>query len=90
MVFAQLQSGRVDRSRLGDDFNAFLTDAKVQGASARLGPLGPPTSVLVDEVSERGGMEVVTVSFSFAAAKLQAAMFRSVDGKVQEFLIHKM
>ena len=90
MVFAQLQSGRVDRSRLGDDFNAFLTDAKVQGASARLGPLGAPTSVVVDEMSERGGMEVATVSFSFAGAKLQATMFRSVDGKVQEFLIHEL
>jgi D-alanyl-D-alanine carboxypeptidase len=34
VVFAQLQSGRVDRSRLGDDFNVFLTDAKIQGAPA--------------------------------------------------------
>ena len=56
---------------------------------ARLGPLGAPTSVVIDETSERGGMEVATVSFSFAGAKLQAAMFRSVDGKVQEpFLEH--
>jgi D-alanyl-D-alanine carboxypeptidase len=86
---AQLQSGHVDRSRLGDDFNVFLTDAKVQGASARLEPLGAPTSVVVDDVSERGGMEVTRVSFSFAGTKLQADMFRSVDGKVQELLVHK-
>jgi len=89
-VFGQLQSGHVDRSRLGDDFNVFLTEAKVQGASARLGPLGAPTSVVIDETHERGGMEVATVSLSFAGAKLQAAMFRSADGKVQEFLIHKL
>jgi D-alanyl-D-alanine carboxypeptidase len=89
-VFAQFQSGRLDRSRLGDDFNVFLTDARVQAASARLGPLGDPTSVVVDERSERGGMEVATVSFSFTGAKLQADMFRSVDGRVQEFLIHDL
>jgi CubicO group peptidase (beta-lactamase class C family) len=89
VVFAQLQSGRVDRSLLGDDFNAFLTDAKVKGASARLGALGAPTNVVVDDTSERGGMEVATVTFSFAEAKIQATMFRSVDGRVQEFLVHK-
>ncbi len=89
-VFAQLQSGRVDRSRLGGDFNVFLTDSKVQGAKARLGPLGVPTSVVINEMSERGGMEVATVTFSFPGSKLQATMFRSVDGKVQEFLIHKL
>jgi CubicO group peptidase (beta-lactamase class C family) len=88
-VLAQLQAGRVDRSRLGDDYNVFLTDAKLRGASARLAPLGGPTSVVVDDVSERGGMEVATVSFSFVGTKLQAAMFRSVDAKVQEFLVHK-
>lgn len=88
-VFAELQSGHVDRGRLGDDFNFFLTDARVQGASARLGPLGAPTSVVVDDTSERGGMEVTTVSFSFAGTKLAATMFRSADGKVQELLVHK-
>lgn len=87
-VFAQIQSGQVDRSRLGEDFNAFLTDAKLRAASARLRPLGSPTAVDVEGAHERGGMEEVTVRLTFPTIKLEASMFRSVDGKVQQFLIH--
>jgi D-alanyl-D-alanine carboxypeptidase len=86
-MLAALQSGQLDRSRLGEDFDAFLTDAKLQGATARLGPLGAPTEVRVDGVSERGGMEASTVHFTFATTKLEAVMFRSLDGKVQQFLV---
>jgi D-alanyl-D-alanine carboxypeptidase len=88
-MFAMMQSGQLDRSRLGEDFNAWLTDAKLHEASARLQPLGAPTEVEVDSGTERGGMEQTTVRFMFGAAKLEATMFRSVDGKVQEFLVNK-
>jgi D-alanyl-D-alanine carboxypeptidase len=88
-IFGQMQSGTVDRSRFGEDFNVFLTDAKIQGAHQRLGPLGPPTDVGVESTTERGGMEVASVRFTFATTKLEAVMFRSIDGKVEEFLIYR-
>jgi D-alanyl-D-alanine carboxypeptidase len=88
-IFAQLQSGHVDRNRLGDDFNAFLADPKLRGAGERLRALGEPSAVDVEDTQERGGMEEATVRFTFGAAKLEATMFRSVDGKVQQFLISK-
>jgi D-alanyl-D-alanine carboxypeptidase len=88
-MFAMMQSGQVDRSRLGEDFNAMLTDAKLHEASARLRPFGAPTQVEVDSVTERGGMEQTSVRFTFGTVKLEADMFRSIDGKVQEFLVHK-
>lgn len=88
-VFAAIQSGRVDRSRFGEDFNVFLTDVKVDGASARLRPLGAPTEVHVEDASERGGMEEAVIRFAFGATKLQVVMFRSADGKVQQFLIFR-
>jgi hypothetical protein len=34
-------------------------------------------------------MEVVTVHFTFKTAKLKTLMYRSPDGKIQEFLIYK-
>ncbi len=89
-VFAALQAGRVERTRFGDDFNFFLTDAKLQAASSRLRALGAPTHVDVDAKAERGGMEQATLRFTFGAIKFRAIMFRSVDGKVQQFLIYKM
>ncbi len=88
-VFEQLQAGRVDRSRLGDDFSAFLTDAKVLAASAQLRPLGAPSRVEVTYTGERGGMEVTVVSFTFAAAKLEGSLYRGTDGKVEEFLVSR-
>ncbi len=89
-LFAAMQSGHVDRSRLGEDFNVFLTDAKLQGAAARLRPLGTVTGIRVEGAHERGGMEACTVHFTLATTKLDAVMYRSVDGKVQQFLIKRL
>jgi CubicO group peptidase (beta-lactamase class C family) len=86
-LFVAMQSGRVDRSRLGEDFNVFLSDAKLEGAAARLRPLGAPTGIHVDGAHERGGMEASTVHFTFATTKLDAVMYRSIDGKVQQFMV---
>jgi CubicO group peptidase (beta-lactamase class C family) len=89
-LFAAMQSGQVDRSRLGEEFNVFLTDAKLRGASARLRALGAPTDIRVDGVHERGGMEAATVHFTFASVKVDAVMYRSVDGHVQQFLMSRL
>ncbi len=88
-IFAQMQAGRVDRSRFSEDFNIFLSDSKLQSASARLRPLGNPTDVAVSETHERGAMEATTILFTFASTKLEISMFRGRDGKVQQFLISK-
>ncbi len=84
-----LQSGSVQRSQLGEDYSQYLTPARVQGASARLQPLGEPREVEVESTGERGGMEVSIVRFKFATTVLKAMMYRTPDGKIQEFLIQK-
>jgi D-alanyl-D-alanine carboxypeptidase len=89
-LFAAIQSGRIDRSRLGEDFDVFLTDGKLQGAAARLRRLGTPTGIRVEGAHERGGMEACTVHFTFATTKLGAVMYRSADGKVQQFMIEQL
>jgi D-alanyl-D-alanine carboxypeptidase len=53
-MFAMMQSGRVDRSRLGDDFNAFLTDTKLTEAGARLRPFGELIKIEVDQRDRKG------------------------------------
>ena len=85
----QLQKGKVARGQLGADYDRFLSDAKVKGAAERLGPLGEPTSVEVEGLSERGGMEVASVRFTFPKVVLKALLYRTPDGKVQEFLINR-
>jgi CubicO group peptidase (beta-lactamase class C family) len=88
-LLRELQSGKVSRDSLGEDYNLFLTEERVKGAKERLGPLGEPTKIDVEPTSERGGMEVAMVHFTFKDRKIKALMYRSPDGKVQEFLIYK-
>ena len=58
-VFAQFQSGKVDRTQFGAEFNVFLSDDKINGAAKRLKNLGTPREAEVIQTRERGGMEVI-------------------------------
>ena len=86
----QLQSGAMDRSKLGEDFAFYASEPRVKGASARLKALGEPTSIEVERVRERGGMEVSTLRMTFASRTVEALMYRTPDGKIQEFLLYKL
>jgi hypothetical protein len=72
---------------LGEEFSEYLTEVRVRAAAARLGPLGEPGAVQVVTTEERGGMEVSILRLTFTRQTLSAVLYRSTDGKVQEFLI---
>jgi CubicO group peptidase (beta-lactamase class C family) len=88
-LLCQFQSGEIKRDNLGDEYSHFLTAERVRGAKERLKPLGEPVRVEADPPSERGGMEVVVVHFTFQTKKVKGLMYRTPDGKVQEFLVYK-
>jgi len=87
--FHRLQTATVDRSELGEEFSWFLTDAKIQGAAARLKPYGDPTGAKIESIGERGGMEVSTIRLAFKSGVLKTLMYRTPDGKIQQFFISK-
>jgi CubicO group peptidase (beta-lactamase class C family) len=89
LMFKSFQRGKVDRPLLGDEFNWFLTDRKLQGASERLKPYGEPTKVDIESVSERGGMQVSRSRFTFAGGVLTGTMYRTPDAKIQQFFVSK-
>ncbi len=89
LLFLALQNGHVDRALLGEEYSHFLTDEKIAAASARLKPWGEPTRVEVESVSERGGMEVARTRLVFANGVLKGLMYRTPDGKVQEFFVER-
>jgi CubicO group peptidase (beta-lactamase class C family) len=89
LMLKSFEEGKVDRSLLGVEFNWYLTDEKLRAASLRLKPFGEPTKTDVLSVSERGGMEVSRVRFTFAQGVLIGQMYRSPDGKVQQFFVSK-
>jgi len=86
-VFAQFQSGSVDRKQFGDEFNVFLSEAKLASASKRLKALGNPRSTELLRTSERGGMEVTTTRLKFASMEVDVLMYRMPNGTIEQFFI---
>jgi len=85
----ELEKGTVDRATLGADFSAFLTADKVAAARRALNAMGPISKIRVAGVRERGEMEVATVQFAVGSTNAIGVMYRTTDGKVQEFLFSR-
>jgi D-alanyl-D-alanine carboxypeptidase len=85
----QMQAGKVDRDKLGEEFGLFLTSERLHAAAPRLKAFGEPDNVEVNGLYERGGMEVAAILFAFKTASLGGLLYRTPDGKIQQFLIRK-
>ena len=85
----RLAKGEIDRSTLSTDFDAHMSPERLAAAKASLGALGRITDVTVGPSRERGGMEVTTIRFKVGSTPAQALMYRSPDGKIEEFLISR-
>ena len=88
-LMGQMQAGTPDRSRLGNEFNAFLTSQRVQAAATALGRLGKQKSVDVTDIENRGEMEHATILFKFDSGNVEAEMYRTPDGIIQQFLVFR-
>jgi CubicO group peptidase (beta-lactamase class C family) len=87
--FHQMQAGQLDRGKLGEEFSAYLDEARVRDAAPRLKALGEPESVVATVLDERGGMEVTSIRFTFKDSVIRGSMYRSPDGKIQQLLFSK-
>lgn len=87
--FRRLQTATVDRSELGEEFSYYLTDSKIKEAAERLKPFGDPISVEVTSILERGGMEVTNCQLRFKSGVLLTNMWRTPDGKIQQFFVSR-
>jgi CubicO group peptidase (beta-lactamase class C family) len=83
----KLRAGEVDRTQLGEDFNAFLTDERMRAAAAALKRFGKPKQLELAKIRERGGMEVSTIRLKLGRREARAVMYRTPDGKIQELMI---
>jgi D-alanyl-D-alanine carboxypeptidase len=84
-----VEQGRIDRATLGDDFNALLTPEHVARDRASLSSFGRITDVSIVATVERGGMEVAVVHYKVGAIPAASLMYRTPDGKIQQFLINR-
>ena len=88
-LLAQIRAGDVDRALLGDEYNAFLTPTRLAVMSKALVDAGEVSDVQPGAIRERGGMEVSTLALKVGSTAASTLMYRTPDGKVQEFLFSR-
>ncbi|HKW11046.1 MAG TPA: serine hydrolase domain-containing protein [Gemmatimonadaceae bacterium] len=85
----ELEQGRVDRTTVSPDFDAYLTADKIATAQRSLRALGPISNIRIANVGERGGLEVATVQFNVGSTTARGLMYRTPEGKLEEFLFSR-
>jgi D-alanyl-D-alanine carboxypeptidase len=88
-LLAQIRANKVDRSVLSDELSAFLTPERLAVMSKSLVDAGEVGGVEMGPISERGGMEVSQVRLVVGATPIRTLMYRTPDGKIQEFLFNR-
>ncbi len=88
-LLAQIRAGELNRALLGDEYSAFLTPARLSVMSKSLVDAGEVHDVEPGAIRERGGMEVSTLSLRVGTTPATTLMYRTPDGKVQEFLFSR-
>jgi hypothetical protein len=84
-----MQSGEIDRDKLGEEYDHYLSEERVKEAKERLKALGEPDRIDIEDTHERGGMEVVVIRFYFKKTKVKGSLYRTPDGKIQQFLLYR-
>jgi D-alanyl-D-alanine carboxypeptidase len=88
-MMRQIRSGTVDRSLLGEEYNAFLTPERLAVMSKSLRDAGEISQVEAASISERGGLEVSTVRMLAGTTPIRTLMYRAPSGKIEEFLFNR-
>jgi hypothetical protein len=88
-LLAQVRAGKVDRALLGEEFSAFLTPERLAVMSKSLVDAGAVSGAETGPTSERGGMEVSEVRLLVGKTPIRTLMYRTPDGKIQEFLFNR-
>ncbi|HTV92419.1 MAG TPA: serine hydrolase domain-containing protein [Verrucomicrobiae bacterium] len=83
---ANLAHGRIDRSSLTADFNAFMTPQRIAEAAASLAPLGTP-EVENARSALRGGLVVNVLTVTFKTKSMRAILYRTPEGKIAELFL---
>jgi D-alanyl-D-alanine carboxypeptidase len=86
-IFSDLQQGRIDRSLLTSDADAYFTPQVLSDAGASLKPLGAPQNFRQLSVELRGGMIYRHFEIRCKEKALHLSTFTTPDGKLAQYLI---
>jgi CubicO group peptidase (beta-lactamase class C family) len=84
----QLREGKLDREGLGAEFVVYLTPERLLSVTRSLAA-AEVRELEVVSLNERGGMEVATIRFKLGEVPAEALMYRTPDGKIQQFLFYR-
>jgi hypothetical protein len=87
-VYSQLSEGKLDRSLLSGDGNAYFTGQAIADYAASLKPLGPPSSFVETSATHRGGMSYRFYHLQTKSKALSISTFITPAGKLDEFLVY--
>jgi CubicO group peptidase (beta-lactamase class C family) len=86
-LFRGLQQGKLDRSLLTPDANAYFTAQAVSDFASSLGPLGEIKEFRQTGSIQRGGMTERTFSIKTAAKSLSLSTYWTPDGRIDQYLV---
>jgi D-alanyl-D-alanine carboxypeptidase len=86
-VFAQFQSGTIDRALFTSGGNSLLTAQALADLKASLRPLGPARLIELEHESKRGGLITRRWKILCRSMRLEALERGYPDGQLEEFLV---
>ena len=86
-IFDALVEGKIDRSLLTPDANAFFAEQVLEDAAASLKAQGPLVSLKQTSVELRGGMTYRHFEVKFKDKSLHLSTLTMPDGKLEQYLI---
>lgn len=86
-IFDGLLEGKIDRSLLTPNADAFFTAQVLADASTSLRVMGPLASLRQTSVEQRGGMTYRHFQLSFKDTSLHLDTLTMPDGKLEQYLI---
>jgi CubicO group peptidase (beta-lactamase class C family) len=87
-VYLQLSEGKLDRSLLTSDANAYFTPQAIADYAASLKPLGAPSGFKETSATERGGMSYRYYRLQTKSKALSISTFITPEGKLDQFLVY--
>ncbi len=86
-LYRGLQHGRLDRSLLSPNLNAYFSPQAIADFESSLGPLGEPLSIRQTHEELRGGMTFREFEIVYPNRRLELTTYTYPDGKLEQYLI---
>jgi len=87
-LYRGLQKGKLDRSKLAPNLDAYFDAPTVADFENSLGPLGDPLTFRQVASSLRGGMTFRSFQVVYPTRTLGLTTYRYPDGKLEQFLVY--